>query len=134
MQVILKNSMFGFACPAGLDHQPKEDSTVKKPAKPRSIEARTVRPSMFGFARPAGLDHQPKEDSTVKKPAKSRSIEARTVRPSMFGFARPAGPDHGPKEDNRVKLTTGSGSKKKGAKFFAPRVARERLELSTFGL
>ncbi len=58
--------MFGFACPAGLDHQPKEDSTVKKPAKPRSIEVRTIRPSLFGFARPAGPDHGPKEDSTVK--------------------------------------------------------------------
>ncbi len=55
--------MFGFACPAGLDHQPKEDSTVKKPAKPRSPEAPTGRPHMVGFARPAGPDHGPKEDN-----------------------------------------------------------------------
>ncbi len=59
--------MVGFARPAELDHQPKEDSTAKKPAKPRPIEARTVRPHMVGFACPAGPDHGPKEDSTVKK-------------------------------------------------------------------
>ncbi len=57
--------MFGFASPDGLDHQPKEDSPVKKPAKPHTIEARTGRPHMVGFARPAGPDHGPKEDLRI---------------------------------------------------------------------
>ncbi len=72
--------MFGFARPAGLDHQPKEDSTVKKRAKPRPTGAPTGRPSMFGFARPAGPDHGPKEDSIVS----TRRLSQPSVGDKLF--------------------------------------------------